>query len=397
MFAQKKEKENPVVYQRHRKMFLWDKKKAAAAPKKERKKKASVKKEPAPDISSGEEERKTKTRTRAKRSKRGRQPPELEELPQQMIVVESDGLPEIRDLAQLIKDNPHMCGDTSKPDRCVGAPVRMDEGKDEKKEEKKDDAKTSDKENPLSRPLEDTECQHRLDELPQVHAVVTDGRTWKDSDKVRLLRQGNFFLPLVKASLESELLAASGTWKHSNLRVYDFPACKRGEKCVGMDGDVTFPDGRPFKHILTSFMLPQEYQQFLKDGRAPQLRHPCVACLRVMLVDAVCAFRGGQALVADGKEVAELTMDEDMLLQSYRNLVDCEDGYHREFCLEPSDERWEGVVSPIATYRASFLVARKGRYGRPFIDQSALVWKTGVTDKPDVGESISNFSSGASS
>jgi hypothetical protein len=371
-------------------------------PKKSKpKKKKPLKTERAADISSGEEEQKAKSNTRSKRPKRPRQPPPLGELPPGMLLVQADGFPEIRDLGKLIEAFPHMCSDLSKPDRCVGAKSGKDE-KDAKDQKVDEDVKMSVKENPLSKPLDQVECQRRLDELPMVHPVVVDGQSWKHADKVRLLRQNRYYLPLLRASFESELLAASGTWKHFNGKVYDFPACKRGDKCVGMDGSIMFAtadssNGKPFKYVLTSLMLPAEYQQFLKDQRPPQTRLPCVACMRVMLVDAVCAFRGGKALVSEGKEVAELTMDEDMLLQSYRNLVDQPDGYYRDCCLEPSDEHWEGIISPIATFRESLLVARKGRYNRPYIDQSALIWTPGVTGKPGLGETIADFSTGVSS
>lgn len=385
--AVKKEKEEDAVMQPEEK-----KHKPKAKPK--AKKKKSAKKPPIADISSGEEEKRAKSSKRAKQPKRSRQPPTVDELAGAMLLVDATGFPEIRDLGKLINDNPHMCGDITKPDRCIGT---KPEGKEEKQ-----DAEPSPKENPSTKPLEQIECQRRLDEMPVVHPVIVDGQTWRESDKVRLLRQNKYFLPLMRASLESELLAASGTWKHGSGRVYEFPRCKRGDKCVGMDGNITFvasdsSNGKPFKYVLTSFMLPTEYEKFLVDGRAPQTRQPCVACLRVMLVDAVCAFRGGKAFLGDSKEVTELTPAEDLLLQPYRNLIDCEEGYHREFCLEPNDECWEGVISPIATYRASLLVARKGRYNRPYIDQSAMIWKAGVAGKPALGESISNFSTGASS
>ena len=373
-------------------MELEEKKKESKKKKKKTKKAEQQK----PDISSGEEEQKAKSSKRSKKPKEPRQAVKLGDTPPGLLLVKDPGFPEIRDLGLLIRDNPHMCGDISKPDRCVG-------GKDEKKDVEmkvEEEVKTSVKENPRTKPLEHVECQKRLDALPIVNPIIIDGQTWKQSDKTRALRQNKLDLPLLTASLESELLQASGQWKHYNGRLYNFPACARGDRCVGMEGTVKFitadaDNGKPFKHVLTAIMLPREYREFLKDGRAPQSKWPCVACMRTMLVDAVCAFRGGEALV--GGSVTRIVMSEDMLLQSHRNPVECEDGYHREFCLEPSDEAWEGIIYPVPFYRASYLVARKGKFGRPYIDQSALVWKAGVTGKPGVGESIADFSTGVSS
>lgn len=371
-----------------------------------RKKPPRVKTETKLNISSADEEeqQKSKPNARSKRTKQPRNPVKMETTLSGFQMVESDGLPDIRDLACLVQDNPHMCTDMTQSNRCVGSKSGKDEKENKSKKQDTDgDVKMSTVENPLSRPLEDVQCQRRLDQLAIVNPVIVDGQSWKLSDKIRLLRQNQLYLPLLKASFESELLAASGTWKHFNGRVYTFPACKRAEKCVGMDGTIPFSttdsfNGKPFKYILTSFMLPEEYAQFLKDGRPPLSRQLCIACMRTLLVDTVCAFRGGEVLAdtKDAKESKKLSMQEDMLLQCYRNLVECDEGYYRELCLEPNDEQWEGIVNPIATFRASLLVARKGRFNRPYIDQSALVWKPGVTGRPALGESIKDFSTGVS-
>lgn len=355
------------------------------------------KSKPIPDASSGEEERKSKTKSRTKRPKPSRKIPELGDLPPGMFLVESDGFPEISDLKELVVDNPHMCMDMSKPDRCVG--VKAEEPAPDAVDESKQ-VVLSLLENPLSRPLEYTEVQTRVDAYPVVHPVVTEGQEWKLTDKVRLVRQQKFYLPLYLASFESEILCAAGSWKHTNGRVYDFPACGRGAECVGLTvRDIKFVDSKEpeeFKFPLTCSMLRRDYERFLMDGTPPSTRQPCIGCLRKMSIDAVAALRGTRAMRKGDKD-REVVLDEKTLLQSHRNLMDREGGYHREYCLMPSDEKWEGIVSPIPPFRASMLVARRTRFKRPYIDQSALVWKASVVSKPDIGESIQNFSPGVSS
>lgn len=349
----------------------------------------------APDVSSGEEERKVKNKRRTQRPKPSRKIPELGDLPPGMLLVESDGFPEISDLKDLVAANPHMCMDMSKPDRCVGVKVEEGEPVAESKE-----VVLSLLENPLSRPLEYAEVEARVNAHPIVHPVITEGVEWKLSDKVRLVRQQRFYPPLFLASFESEILAASGSWKHTNGRVYDFPACGRGDACVGLTTrGIKFADSKEpeeFKFPLACSMLRRDYERFLADGTPPSTRQPCIGCLRKTSIDAVTALRGTRAM-RKGEKDREVILDEKTLLQSHRNLMDQEGGYHREFCLMPSDEKWEGIVTPIPPFRASFLVARRTRYKRPYIDQSALVWKASVVSKPDIGESIHNFSPGVSS
>lgn len=353
-----------------------------------------VKIEPKQDGSSGEEEQKAETAERGKRPKRVRQPPAAQEMTSGWMLVKSEGFPEIRSLSELARDNPHLCTDLSKADRCVGAGKVV---KTEKAEEA--DIKTSTHENPMVKPLEMVELQRRLDAPPRVHPVIVDGQTWQHSDKVRLIRQNRWYLPLFTATFDSELLGASGTWKHTNGKVYNFPACIKGDRCTGMSGRIQFAaegknKGEPFKYVLTSLMFPKEYERFLKDGTAPSVRQLCVGCLRISICDSVAAFRGGQ--VMEGDKSTEITLSEDTLIQPCRNVPDCEDGYHREFMLEPSDEKYEGITGPIATFRATFLVGRKTKYNRPYVDQSALVWQPGTATSPALAESISDFSTGVS-
>lgn len=368
------------------------------------------------DGSSGEEEQKAKAKTRRKPLKRGQAAVAIGDLPPGLLLVDADGLPEIKDLSQLLKDFPHMSGDMSTPDRCVNAAL-FDatleaaaaslrpalSGKDEKG---KDDLRMSETEDPQSDPMEIVELFQRLSILPKVRPVVGDGEKWQESDKVSLLKTKRLFLPLMTASFESELLQAAGRWKYKNGRMYDFPPCPRGDECVGKISRIpyvkTLAPGGPndeayFDHPFVCFMLPTDYANFIKDGAPPTQRFPCVACMRCMIVDVVCALRGGQEIVQDGKRKPRLTLDENTLVQCYRNLINEKDGYHFDCCLEPSSEEWHGIVSPIATFRPSLMVARKGRFNRPYVDQSAIVWKPAVIDEPMLGESIKDFSAGVSS
>lgn len=369
------------------------------------------------DISSGEEDTAKTSRVRQKKPKRVRDPVVLgsaSALPVVTVKLELEGMPILRSLDHFAADNPHINTDPSASTPCVGVSLGSGAGsgsgsgsgvKAEVKQKEKDHKAeaqllpASRAENPLARPFESQQLQARLDRLPVIQPIVKEQTSWDRAQSMQALRQGYKLLPLFTAAYESELLAAAGTYRHTNGRTYTFPQCPQKDKCVGLLGDVLYEskdgkDGVPFKHILMASMLPADYETFLRTGEEPKFKFNCIGCIRCAVIEFVVSLRGSRVMNADSKEQFDFVLEPDTLLQPYRNMADCEGGYYGEHMLDAKDDPWEGLVSRMAMFSASMLVGRKTPQGRPFIDQSALVWKMGVAERVGLGESIADFSSG---
>lgn len=148
-------------------------------------------------------------------------------------------------------------------------------------------------------------------------------------DQLRLaMQRQQYFLPVQKAALESQLLAESGVFvsKRSGKEIY-FPPCRNGERCVGMNRSLR-QQSRPF--IFTMVMFDGEYEQLVRYGRVPQASRPCVQCTRDLTASVVfdrSVRMCGEASVGD--TVLPLQSQGNEIKQFYHNLCDQPGGYHR--------------------------------------------------------------------
>jgi hypothetical protein len=376
----------------------------------QKKSKAEVK----DNISSAEEEESlVVTKTRTKRVKKGRPPVEMKQgdltVGAPRFTVKIEGLPKIVDISQITIDHPHI---KIEDKTCVSAKenamdLSVDKDTDSKTKKKKerdskksegrilsDQASSSANENPLAVVAQQQALQRQLDSLPVVKLIMLGQEAWAQKDKMEMLQREMLHLPGMDADYEQkEMMRPAGEWTHANGRKYKFPACEKGAKCVGVIGKVKMDDGKSvFCHPLVSMMFPPEYAHFIETGIAPSARTLCVGCWRRGVLDTVLAQRGSQVLV-DGDE-QEFKLDTEELIQPYRQTTDQKGGYYDNCVIKSPESKWEGLIGPMAVWRATYLVGRIDKHGRPYIDQTALMWKPGDVDMIDMGETARNFWTG---
>ena len=149
-------------------------------------------------------------------------------------------------------------------------------------------------------------------------------------------------------------------------------------------------------------MMPDEWKSFIDTGIPPAKRTYCVVCWCGMTLDTVLAFRGNEVLIEEQDEETgevkrmeqEFILDKNELLQPFDVTTDNEEGYYRECVLQPLEKNWEGMQGPMPIFRTTAVVGRLTKEGQPFLDQSAMVWKQGVPEQIQMGESVRNFSTG---
>lgn len=393
--------------------------------KHKRRKKKTIKKESG-DISSGEEEEETvnKTKTRTKKNKPVRPPPELESESAPVLKVEIPYLPVIRDLEQMPMDHPYMTTDPTAIFPCVGMSeaqnmdtspealaaaaiaaipgLKSKRERERKKQEAKDlaDAQMS---SPKEMPLTSSHAiiQKKINDMATIRTIALDRKDWNEQDQLTALQQELLFLPKMIAALDQALLRACGRWTYTNNKEYDFPPCPNGIKCVGITAKVVNEDGVTFfEHVLTSMMFREEFDHFIETGEAPTRRLSCVGCCRSELRDVILALRGERVMRKnqDGKDEQknqqELHLKANQLIQRYRNKRECEGGYFRDCMIEPLENVWEGMIGPVAEFRASYMVGRVTKQGHPYIDQTAIVWEPKEAETPMIGETVQDFSTG---
>jgi hypothetical protein len=227
--------------------------------------------------------------------------------------------------------------------------------------------------------------------LPDYYLENDNSRSVTSTIVQQQLRNGRFDLLVQTAQHECELLKEAGQFRHSNGRVYQFPACVNGKECVAGKGDLLIT-GLSQPIVLMGFMFESEYTEFLHSSKAPKGIRPCVLCCRCHLVRLTMTFRGIVMRGGDGllvKDGAENERRVTQILQCYRNLEDAEGGYFREYMLHPQLN--EPMIDPIVRMNKLRLRANKDEHGRWCIDQSALIYTKPVVPEHRMGESLQSF------
>jgi hypothetical protein len=206
------------------------------------------------------------------------------------------------------------------------------------------------------------------------------------TNEIRTLRADP---PISTARHESKLLRAAGRYRYEgNGEMYDFPACRKGDKCVGMTEGPMFrcipsPSATAAsiitRCVLMAWMKEDEWYDFIKTGRPVTKERDCVLCIRATINDFI--------LWARGSDPVELRQD--VPLQPYINLFAQEEGYIDSAMNRPAyNGKWEGMVGPLAMLKLGMLVWDVTRYGQPIIDQSAMIWNAPAQLTVGVGENL---------
>lgn len=229
-----------------------------------------------------------------------------------------------------------------------------------------------------------------------------------DQDNLyEMLRSRQVRLPLMPASLESELLRESGNWPYQYRRtdgvveekVYNFPPCSLAQRsrCIAQSSFLMSTlDGLDAPMVPVSLMFVEEWKHFLRtgypveSGQSWQPR-PCILCCRAMLVDWVMFLRVNSMFGFPTHKQSGFEWRTDQVMQFYRNLKGGQDGYAEQFMLDPQPSFKESIIESVVKVNAALLKCRKDSKGRRFIDQSALLWKGPSVPTPHVGEPVSIF------
>jgi hypothetical protein len=233
--------------------------------------------------------------------------------------------------------------------------------------------------------LSDPVSQLLKDHVAQLPKPVTLSAQGDDHLLAQQLKTRQKVLPLMTASLESELLQQAGLWPNP-LRygeLTEYPRCMNLERCVA----TLFPlrGAPPQGLILMSFMYEHEMEVFRHSGTAPMEPRPCVLCCRKHVASFILSLRPNM------KRVDEV--DGGFVCQVVRNLVDCEGGYSSVHTFQPALDRWEGLVSPVVGFNTFCLrvVSDPAQGGRLRVDQSALIWRKPPPLRARVGETVQDF------
>jgi hypothetical protein len=210
-------------------------------------------------------------------------------------------------------------------------------------------------------------------------------------------------------ALESALLRQSGRFPHPRLAMeVEYPACVKGQECVCFDWHVhnmSHPDKPPRPCpipgltepiVLMSSLDQLQYEQFLRDGIWPiQALQMCVLCWRYRMAALVLKNRRGDMNchrnpMGRPNDSIEPGYIEDLVKQIYRNPVDEENGYAREFVLQSAPTEY--LLQPIVLLNTSRLKAVYDETERRWsIDQTAILWQQHADVTPVIGEKASNF------
>ena len=205
-------------------------------------------------------------------------------------------------------------------------------------------------------------------------------------DIVKQLRNHEAFLPLLSADYESALLAEAGThpvrMESGRVDSYKFPACCRGNECVGMTYRLHGFTAQCPGVILTALMMPAEYQLFMETHTAPLQQRCCILCARAHLASFILTLRANQERLP--------LVDRSFSCQLYRSACNSPGGYKPSCMLLPSSKRFEGIFDPVVGFFVSKLraVQDPAQGGRWVIDQSAMVFTERPQLMPTVAEPI---------
>lgn len=126
-----------------------------------------------------------------------------------------------------------------------------------------------------------------------------------------LIHHGYVHLPVSSVLHEKSLLIATSD---------PDMCCMRGTACLGAAGLIidtttgTYPTGR----ILQQYLTPREYMVWTKDHVRPSARRLCILCTRDVMCEAICLLQAMNTTVE---------IPENIILQTFRNLVNTEGGY----------------------------------------------------------------------
>lgn len=240
------------------------------------------------------------------------------------------------------------------------------------------------------------------------------------------IRQREMDLPLVNADLMEQLLQQAGTFYSDVLPEgvkRTFPACRQGEKCVGMLGIWEWKDHaaqRPPKGIVfTSLMFTSEFMAFVERGVMPPERE-CVACCIHRLTEFILVDRAMIMNSMEQEEEAAVRAEsssssssstsqpndpytdldlsvlygrsapQQRVSQIFRNPVDCEGGFFREYMLCDPDA-YEVFIDPVLRLNASTAFLYTNKHGRICLNIDMMRWYAKAAEQPRMGEKLSVF------
>lgn len=197
------------------------------------------------------------------------------------------------------------------------------------------------------------------------------------------------------ASLETMLLVESGVWTASyndeEGRQRQYPACSKGANCIGMKSQYWIR-GQKRNVIWTAMMYNYEWEDFVESGSHSGAPRKCVLDHRKLLPSAVAIRRlmnmRGVSVSNDVNCVD--AGDSNEMRQAYYNLVDREEGYHKQymFLAEPG----EAMLEPIVRLNTSTVKAVQLASGQMSVDQSMMVYDdASASSGPSIGENMASF------
>lgn len=211
------------------------------------------------------------------------------------------------------------------------------------------------------------------------------------------LRTGSLVFKTQTASFESQLLAESG--RHIYLdpkthiqRTIDFPPCRNGNECIGKTwAPKTIPGFPKEGFIFTATMFESQYNTLLRTGTyTEQSMPPCILCCRFHFSRFIYKIRENTMEGTDKKlDYRDFQWQSPQIIQFYRNLGNCPDGYCGDFMLTLFPG--EPVIEGLPEMKGSLLRAYKNQFGRWFVDQTAMLWKPHEPLISKIGENLSDF------
>jgi hypothetical protein len=232
-------------------------------------------------------------------------------------------------------------------------------------------------------PVLKKEMDALINDLPRpIFRVSLDTSSDKRIDYVQQLKERTHFLPVFTAAYMREMSQEAGKFIHSSTgTLYDFPPCCKGDKCCLRKLPIK---GMPKGGITgMMFFFPDEYKQFLKTRVAPMVERPCVTC--------VC-YTTMSLYIMLSAYPERMTVDQDCVFQSFRNISDDDGGYRHEFLIGPKHNKYVGIVDMIRMIRCRYLtVIRYNKTHRYGIDDSPMAWKPPQRITPLVGETRADF------
>lgn len=274
-----------------------------------------------------------------------------------------------------------------------------------------------------------------LSELLRMHGQLVCGTMRMDdqtalpssADAFQHLRMRSRALPVFTAEHESRLLRQATTVSMELMtrvkwapvgggpapapteeptmerRTYTYPPCMMGQQCVGYAAHDMIA-GLTERIVLMRAMTPEEWANLARTGEQPPGESPCVLCHRLSVEEYIYHRRfvlanrgsedeaGNSTFECAGWEVRFEAPNE--VAQLWRNRVDEPGGYFREYVTTPQAR--ELIIDPLCS--APHHGVRAMLAGSTWVlDQSAMVWRAPVELEAFVGESVQDFSRGASS